>query len=205
MSVIVCWGVGAIGLACWTRSAVFPERPLTFEVLAPLAAAVVAAFVETIPVRLDDNVSVPAAAAAVLWLASLMSSQALNASAPKMVDALPYAVLVNAIAAWLGRRAGTVSTSGTIVGALIGIIIYVGGGPRAWMFLFVTFVLASVVSRLGLERKVLLGIAEERAGRRGAGNAIANCGVATVAALAAAATTDATAARLAFIAALTAG
>ena len=38
-------------------------------------------------------------------------------------------------------------------------------------------------SRLGLRRKTLLGIAEERGGRRGPGNAIANTGVATVAAL----------------------
>ena len=134
-----------------------------------------------------------------------MSSQAVKASAPAIIDALPSAVLVNVVAAWLGRRAGTVSTSGTIVGALIGILIYAAGGPRAWIFLFVTFALASVVSRLGLERKVLLGIAEERAGRRGAGNAIANCGVATMAAVAAAATTDPTAARLALVAALTAG
>src|SRR5437660_10187415 len=77
--------------------------------------------------------------------------------------------------------------------------------PRAWIFLSGTFAVVSVVSRLGLERKVLLGGAEERAGRRGAGNAIANCGVATMAALAAAATIDATAARLALVAALTAG
>ena len=39
---------------------------------APIAAAVVAALVETIPVRLDDNISVPATAGAVLWIASLV-------------------------------------------------------------------------------------------------------------------------------------
>ena len=33
---------------------------------------------------------------------------------------------------------------------------------------------------MGLQRKTLLGIAEERGGRRGAGNAIANTGVAAV-------------------------
>ena len=40
-----------------------------------------------------------------------------------------------------------------------------------------TFIAASIASRLGLKRKMLLGIAEERGGRRGAGNAIANTGV----------------------------
>ncbi len=38
-------------------------------------------------------------------------------------------------------------------------------------------------SRLGLRRKTLLGIAEERGGRRGAGNAFANTGVAAIAAV----------------------
>ena len=51
------------------------------------------------------------------------------------------------------------------------------------MLLLATFALAVVTSRLGLRRKTLLGIAEERGGRRGAGNAIANTGVAAAAAV----------------------
>ena len=62
-----------------------------------------------------------------------------------------------------------------------------------------------MTSRLGLRRKTLLGIAEERGGRRGAGNAIANTGVAAVAAVLAAITPHARAGALAFVAALTAG
>ena len=51
------------------------------------------------------------------------------------------------------------------------------------MLLIATFLAASVTSRLGLRRKTLLGIAEDRGGRRGAGNAIANTGLAALAAL----------------------
>ena len=102
-----------------------------------------------------------------------------------MIAALPWALGVNALTGWLGYRARTVSRSGAVAGALVGTIIYVGGGAGAWVLLFVTFLAASVTSRLGLTRKELLGIAEERGGRRGAGNAIANCGVAAVAAIAA--------------------
>ena len=54
---------------------------------------------------------------------------------------------------------------------------------RGGCFCSPTFAAAAVTSRLGLRRKALLGIAEERGGRRGAGNAIANTGVAAVAAL----------------------
>jgi uncharacterized protein (TIGR00297 family) len=201
----VCGGAAAVALACWTRPAVVPEPPLWYDVLAPVAAAIVAALVETIPVRLDDNVSVPASAALVLWLTSFVSPASLAASHSIVLSALPWAIGVNVVVAWLGYRAGTVSMSGTIVGALIGTIIYAAAGRNAWILLFATFAVATLASRLGLQRKVLLGIAEERKGRRGAGNALANCGVATLAALAAVSTPHPAAALLALAAALVAG
>jgi len=198
-------GLAGIALAWWTRPAVAPAPPLTFTIIAPLVAAVVAALVETVPVRLDDNISVPATAAAVLWLGSLMTTASLAAARDGIVMALPWALGVNAVAGWLGYRALAVSRSGAIVGAIVGAIIYAGGGGRAWVLLFLTFLAASVSSRFGLQRKVLLGIAEERAGRRGAGNAIANCGVAAVAAIAAITTPYTSSALLAIVASLTAG
>ena len=62
-----------------------------------------------------------------------------------------------------------------------------------------------MTSRFGLTRKEGLGIAEERGGRRGAGNAIANCGVAAIAAIATATPPYGPAALVALVAALTAG
>jgi uncharacterized protein (TIGR00297 family) len=58
---------------------------------------------------------------------------------------------------------------------------------------------------MGVRRKTLLGIAEAHGGRRGAGNAIANTGIAAAAAATAAFTYAHEAALLAFAAALTAG
>ena len=182
-----------------------PLPSLWFDVLAPVAAAVAAGAVETIPIGLDDNVSVPAAAAAVLWLASLMTAAAVRAAAATVVAALPWAIGANALVAWIGYRARTVSISGAGVGLLIGVVVYAAGGRNAWLLLLATFAIASAASRMGLKRKMLLGIAEERDGRRGGGNALANCGVATMAAVAVAATPHSTAAMLALVAALTAG
>jgi len=202
---VVCGGIGAVALAWWTLPAVTPPPPMMFTIAAPFAAALAAALVETLPVRLDDNVSVPAAAALVLWLGSLMALESVEASRAAVATALPWAMGVNAATAWLGYRARTVSLSGAIGGALVGSIIFAGAGGRAWVLLFVTFLAASVVSRLGLQRKVVLGIAEDRGGRRGAGNAVANCGVAALAAIAAASTPYTSQALLALTAALTAG
>jgi uncharacterized protein (TIGR00297 family) len=178
---------------------------MTFTIVAPLVAAAAAALVETLPVRLDDNISVPATAGAVLALAGLMTAASIGAARETIVAALPWAVGVNAATAWLGHRAKTVSRSGAIVGAIVGTVIYAGGGAGAWVLLLLTFLAASVTSRLGLQRKVLLGIAEERGGRRGAGNAIANCGIAAVAAIAAVTTPFRASSLLALVAALTAG
>jgi len=115
------------------------------------------------------------------------------------------AIAVNTAFAIAGHRARTVSVSGAVGGALIGTVVYAALGPAAWLFLVATFGVASIASRLGLAEKTRLGIAEERGGRRAAGNAVANCGVAALAAVAAAATPFGSAARLAFVAALTAG
>lgn len=205
LAFVVCGAAGALLLAWWTRSAVTAQPALWFVILAAIAAAAIAAFVETIPVRLDDNISVPASAAAVLWLATLVTPAALRLSWPAIVSALPSALAVNALVAWAGHRAQTVSASGAIGGALVGTIIYAAGGASAWVLLLATFVVAAIASRVGLDRKRLLGIEEARGGRRGAGNAIANCGVATMAAIAAAATDHLSAAHLALVASLTAG
>jgi uncharacterized protein (TIGR00297 family) len=184
---------------------VTPLPPLAFTIAAPLAAALLAALVETIPIRLDDNISVPATAAIVLWIASLMTAASAAGARDAVVAALPWAIGVNVVTSWVAWRARTVSRSGAVTGALVGAIIYAGGGAGAWALLMVTFLAASVTSRFGLARKEQLGIAEERGGRRGAGNVIANCGVAAIAAIAAVTTPYTSMAFVALVAALTAG
>jgi uncharacterized protein (TIGR00297 family) len=98
-----------------------------------------------------------------------------------------------------------VTSTGAVTGAVIGTVIAVTTGWTGWVLLLVTFLAASLSSRLGLRRKTLLGIAEERGGRRGAGNAIANTGFATAAALLSVLTTERDLALLAFVTALAAG
>jgi uncharacterized protein (TIGR00297 family) len=202
---VVCGAIGGTALAWWTRSAITPPPSVIFAIAVPIAAALAAALVETIPLRLDDNISVPATAAAVLWMASLASADAFQASWPSIAARLPWALAINIAVSYAGYRAKTVSVSGWIGGAIVGTVIYACVGGRGWIFLFAAFLAASITSRMGLERKLLLGIAEERGGRRGAGNTIANCGVAVAAAIVAVTTPYAPAALLAFVAALAAG
>jgi uncharacterized protein (TIGR00297 family) len=202
---VVFGGLAGVALAWWVRPVVTPVPPIAFTLVAPLVAAIVAAFVESIPVKLDDNLTVPASAGTVLWVGRLMTPEALAAARDASIVALPIAVGVNTATAMLGYVATSVSVSGAIAGAAVGTIIYVGGGAGAWALLFATFLAASITSRMGLQRKAALGIAEERGGRRGAGNALANCGVAAIAAIVALATPYTRQALVALVAALAAG
>jgi uncharacterized protein (TIGR00297 family) len=206
-SVAFAVGGGAAGalLAWWCRAPLMPPPYVWFSLGAPFGAAIVAALVETIPIRLDDNLSVPASAAAMLWGMSLVSQDLVAALPALVLPSLPAAIVLNAVAAFVGRRARTVSRSGALAGAAIGTIIFACAGWGGWLLLFTTFAAATATSRVGLRRKALLGIAEERGGQRGAANAIANTGVAAAAALLAVLCYAHQTALVAFVAALTAG
>jgi uncharacterized protein (TIGR00297 family) len=115
------------------------------------------------------------------------------------------AVLVNAGFATVAYLEGAVTRSGVYAGAAIGIAVYLGAGWEGWVMLLATFAAAVVTSKVGWQRKKALGIEEDREGRRGAGNALANCLVAAVAAIVAITSPYQAAAWLALVSALTAG
>jgi uncharacterized protein (TIGR00297 family) len=203
---IVAGSAAGVLLAWWVRPGVEPIPPVAFTLGAPIIAAVVAGLVETIPVRLDDNLSVPASAAGTLWVASLIRADA----GPQLADPRFHRIVLlglalNAAVAAAGWFARTVSVSGALTGLIIGSIVFAGATWRGWLLLLAAFVAASVTSRMGLARKTALGIAEERSGRRGAGNAIANTGVAACAAALALVSPYSAASLLALAASLVAG
>jgi uncharacterized protein (TIGR00297 family) len=201
---VVAGTVMGFVLAWALRGFVAPPPSLVFLLVATLAAAVVAAVVETLPIRLDDNLSVAAAATLVLWSATLVSRESSVAAWPLVARTLPIGGLLNTLLAVGVYRAKGVSASGAIAGAIIGTLIFAGAGWSGWLMLILAFGAAWSTSHIGLPRKRVLGIEEAREGRRGAENAIANCGLAAAAALAALFSPYRDAALLALTAALTA-
>jgi uncharacterized protein (TIGR00297 family) len=198
---------GAAGgfLCCWCAPRIIPPPYHWFCIWMPVAAALAAAAAETLPIRLDDNISVPAAAAAVLWSTSLLNDELVLDTVAHTTAILPLALAANAGVAAIGYFAGTVTRAGALCGAAIGIIVIGTAGWGAWGLLLSTFALAAIASRLGLRRKMMLGIAEPRGGRRGVSNALANTGIAAVAAILSATTYAVEPALVAFVAALAAG
>jgi uncharacterized protein (TIGR00297 family) len=177
--IVFGWLAGS-ALAAWTASA---ETRLWWILIAPAIAAIVAGFIETAPIRLNDNISVPASAALVLWSLSFVSEDVARSSIAIWAGRLIPAVILNVAVSAAGYVARTVTIPGAIAGAVIGATVYLGTDWQGWVMLFASFLAAAITTRLGYRRKAFAGIAEERGGRRGPGNAIANTGLAAWAAL----------------------
>jgi dolichol kinase len=89
--------VAAAGMMWWSS----PDLPDAW-MFGPIMAAVLAGFAETVPVTLDDNVTVPAVAATVLWSTAGMSP-ALLFEHSTTLDAASWSLLaINAGVATVG-------------------------------------------------------------------------------------------------------
>ncbi|HEX6710010.1 MAG TPA: DUF92 domain-containing protein [Rubrobacter sp.] len=105
-----------------------------------------------------------------------------------MASQLLAALLVTTVFAALAYALGMISRGGALGGLLVGTTIYVSLGPRGFAVLALFVIGGSLLTRLGYHSKRRTGTAEEHGGRRGARNALANCSVAVLCAVLAAAT-----------------
>ena len=103
-----------------------------------------------------------------------------------MFTDLIFAFLVTGAFAGLAYAWGMVSPSGAFGGFLVGLVIYLSLGLPGFAILGLFVVGGSFLTRLGYQSKELRVTAEARGGRRGAKNALANCGVALLCAFLAA-------------------
>ncbi|MEA2337767.1 MAG: hypothetical protein QOE82_1774 [Thermoanaerobaculia bacterium] len=144
------------------------------------AAILVSAIAESLPLGIDDNVTVPFIAAAIL--AAMAIKPIVSIAAPPPI-AWPW-IVVNTVLAILGYAVRSVDLSGTLAGWLLGCVIILGGGPPLYVALLAFFILGTLATKLGYARKSREGLAQEKGGRRGAAHAFANVGVAAICAIA---------------------
>jgi len=168
---VIAAGIAAIGIAMFFGA---PSLAMV------AAAVVVSAIVESMPLGINDNISVPFAAAVTLAVLSIqpMVGEIVHPPIP-----WPWMVL-NTILAILGYALRTVDLSGCITGWLLGAVVILGGGPPMYVALVVFFIVGTACTRLGYARKARAGLAQEKGGRRGAGHAFANVGVAAICSIA---------------------
>ena len=90
---------------------------------------------------------------------------------------------IAALFAALAYALGMVSRGGTLGGFLVGVVVYLSLGPEGFAVLALFVIGGSALTRLGYRDKQQRGVAQGHQGRRGARNALANCGVAVLCAL----------------------
>ncbi len=176
--------------------------PSLSELTCLFLGALAGAAVESLPSELDDNVLPPLVGAAVLacllWTRGGWADAFGGGAARGALVALGINVVVSGIA--LALR--LVRPSGALAGALLGAVILAFGTVPLYLLLCLFFGVGTLVTRFRKARKEAMGKAEERGGRRGAENVLANVAVPAFCALVAGLGPDGDVFRLAAAAAL---
>ncbi|HEV2424483.1 MAG TPA: DUF92 domain-containing protein [Terriglobia bacterium] len=162
----------ALALALWTNPALPAGRAFCISALAALLGAAV----ESTPVALDDNLTVPVATAGFVFCAWLTARSALDSNLPYLGIRLMVAVAVNLTFAVLALRLRAATRSGAALGFVLGVLVYLAWGWKSFLILLAFFLLASAATRLGYAQKRARGIAEHHGGARGWREALANVG-----------------------------
>jgi uncharacterized protein (TIGR00297 family) len=145
-----------------------------------LAAATVAAFAESIESRIDDNFLVPVSGALMLASATLIMPVQLSVIGPMLLSGFLWGLVVTVPFALFAYTTKSVDRSGALGGTLVGTSTYAFAGWPGFALLTLLVTVGVGATRFGHASKTVLGIAQEREGRRGAASAFANTGVAVV-------------------------
>jgi uncharacterized protein (TIGR00297 family) len=179
-------GLGAAILLLWTAPGHYAA---SFAVAIAFAAALVAALLESQPQGLDDNIGVPLVAGLLLFCLAMTEGRWGLVQTPEFLARAGAGLAVNVALAAAAYATRGVGVAGAIVGTLLGTTIWAFAGWQGFLLLFAFFVLGTVATKLGYARKAAAGIAQEKGGRRGPGNALSKTSVPAAAAIFAA-TTD---------------
>ncbi|HEV7239764.1 MAG TPA: DUF92 domain-containing protein [Thermoanaerobaculia bacterium] len=144
-----------------------------------IIAALTAAITESLALGVDDNVTVPIAAATVLVIGGIEVASAYSV----WPQTIPW-LIVNGVFAIVGYYAHSVSFSGALGGWFLGTILILGAGWPMYAALLAFFVIGTAATKAGYARKAKLGLAQEGGGRRGFSHAFSNVGVAAICAIA---------------------
>jgi uncharacterized protein (TIGR00297 family) len=170
LAFLVAGTAGAYVLTRWTAPTLAPD----FALGVCAATALVGALVESAPIRLDDNATVPLVAGAFMFCVCFVERSALDSNLPYLGRRIVLAVAVSLALAGLAWGLKLVTPSGAISGFLLGVAVYLGYGYKSFLLMFTFFLVGSAATRLGYARKAARGVAEKRGGARSWREALAN-------------------------------
>jgi uncharacterized protein (TIGR00297 family) len=138
------------------------------------ATALVGAIVESVPIRLDDNASVPLVSGAFMYCLYFVERSALDSNLPYLGRRIVLAAAINLALAVLAFSLKMVNRSGAVCGFVLGVAVYLGWGYKSFLLMFAFFLIGSIATRFGYARKAARGVAEKRGGARSWREALAN-------------------------------
>jgi len=163
--------LAAYALSRW----VAPELDADIALRVSAATALVGAVVESLPIGLDDNISVPLVCGAFMYCLSFIEQQAFWSNYPYLRRRILLAVVVNLFFALLILALKWADLSGASMGFVLGMAIYLGYGFKSFLVLLAFVLLGSVATKVGYAKKSARGIAQHRGGARSWREAFANC------------------------------
>jgi uncharacterized protein (TIGR00297 family) len=177
LAFVIFGSFAAIFFTIWTWKNL-PEPFLWYVVAIPALAAVLAALIESIPMGINDNLTVPFSSAFFMLALHQIDPNLFFVKQDLIMQNFIWGAIVNGALALLVTLLRMVSLSGAISGFLIGTVIYTFGGYEFFLILFTFFFLGSFATKFGYSRKKAMGVAQEKGGARGWKNAVANCSMA---------------------------
>jgi uncharacterized protein (TIGR00297 family) len=157
--------------------------PSPSELICLFAGALAGAALESLPFELDDNVLPPLVGAAVLACLLWTRGGWADAFGAGAARGALVALGVNVVVSGIALSLRLVRPSGALLGALLGTVILAFGTAPLYLLLWMFFGVGTLVTRFRRARKEAMGKAEEKGGRRGAANVLANVSVAAFCAL----------------------
>jgi dolichol kinase len=166
--------IGAVAVSVWVAPMMLPPPPWFFTWIAPIAAAVAAAFAETVPIELDDNVTVPFVAGLVLAAGAVVDPVALRAELLHVGHRIGWGMLASGAMAFGAFKVRSLTIGGAVLSTLIGAAIFSLGAFQGWLMYLAAMTVAVTTWRVGQRRR------GPTPASHGAGSAVASCAIALI-------------------------
>jgi len=174
---LIFGALGGCGLMLWVAQRYENSPGPSAALLVSAVAALAGAVVESLPLELDDNLSVPFLAGGLVFSLQQVEPALWSVSSGALTRSFVVGLAVTGLFALAAKGVGSVSWSGVAGGVAVGTAIATFTGMAGFAVLALFFILGSAATRLGYARKARKGIAQEARGARGVAHAVANCSV----------------------------
>lgn len=134
--------------------------------IAPAIVAIFASLIETIRIRLDDNLTIPLFSGVFLYYLYLIEIEKISSNLSIIISRLPLAFLFSLLFGIAGYLIKGVNVSGLISGVIIGSGIWIFTDYKGFIALLAFFLMGTISTKIGYSKKKMLGIEETGEGAR---------------------------------------